>query len=243
MESYQREVIASAEEMGPLEELLSLVRTITQDQVYLDRSNLLRVLHARDLKVDTAFEMWKKWYEWRITYRAELITEEEMMPHIVTGKAFFHGEDLQGRPCLIVRARHHWPEQFSAEDTMRYVIYLVEQGVKLADARGTGKLCVIYDRGGMTSANKDGNLIELMKKLSAMLQDFYAERLSAVYVLNVNWFYWIIFQAVKPLLNKKTRDKVNILRNSNGLKDHFHPSQLMRDYDGEDDYHHPYPLN
>ena len=179
--------------------------------------------------------------DWRKTYRADCITEEEMMPHIISGKAYFHGEDLKGRPCLIVRARYHWPEQFTVEETMRYVIYIVEQGVKLADEKGVGQICVLYDRAEVTPANKDGKFIEMMKSLSAMLQDFYAERLGAIYVLHINWFYWLIFQAVKPMLQKKTREKMNVLRNTSSLKDYFSPSQLLVEYEGEDPYVHPYP--
>ena len=45
--------------------------------------------------------------EWRRSYRTDEITEQEMMPHIRTGKAFFHGRDKLGRPCLIVKVRNH----------------------------------------------------------------------------------------------------------------------------------------
>lgn len=226
-----------------LQELSDLAQSITLSPEYLQVDILLRVLRARDFKVPAAFEMWKKWYDWRITYRADFIKEEEMMPHIVTGKAFYHGEDHQGRPLLIVRARNHWPKQFPPEETMRYVIYLVEQGCKIADSKGVGQIAVLYDRGGMSSANKDGHLIEMMKTLSAMLQDFYAERLGAVYVLHVNWLYWLIFQAVKPLIHKKTRDKIHIMRNEKGLKDHFPPLELLQEYGGADEYIHQFPEN
>ena len=228
------------EEEGPLEELHNLALTVTTEDQFLHRETLIRLLRAREYKVPAAFEMWNKWYNWRITYRADSITEEEMMPHIVTGKAFFHGEDNNGRPLLVVRARNHWPKQFPIEETMRYVIYLVELGCKIADEKGVGQIAVLYDRGGMTSENKDPNLINMMKTLAGMLQDFYAERLAAVYVLHVNWLYWLIFQAVKPLINKKTREKVHILMDQKGLVSHFPPSQLMIEYGGEDAYVHPY---
>ncbi|OMJ83991.1 hypothetical protein SteCoe_14977 [Stentor coeruleus] len=231
----------SSQEQGPLCELTKLIHEITDEEKYTNQDMLIRVLRARDLKVQPAYEMWQKWYRWRKDYRADEITEEEMKEHIKTGKAFFFGEDNEGRPCLIVRARYHWPNQFALEETMRYVIYLVEQGVKLADEKHTGQMCVIYDRGDISSANKDGNLIELGKGLAAMLQDFYAERLGAVYILHVNWLYWLIFQAVKPLLNKKTRNKIHILRNVEGLKEHFNPSQLLVEYGGENEFRCPYP--
>ena len=228
------------EELVPLEELYNLTLTVTTREEFLNRDNLLRVLRAREHKVPAAFEMWKKWYEWRITYRADSITEEEMLPHILTWKSFYHGEDLQGRPLLIIRSRHHWPKQFPPEEAMRYIIYLVEIGCKLADEKGVGQISVLVDRSGTTPDNKDPNLSQIMRTLMGMLQDFYAERLGAVFVVHVNWFFWLVYQTARPLLSRKTKDKVHVLRNENGLKDYFHPSQLLVEYGGTDEYVHPY---
>jgi len=221
--------------------LSARAQEITSDPKYLDHKNFLRVLTARDFNLEASFAMWVKWYEWRVEYRADEITESEMMPHILTGKAFYHGTDKQGRPCLIVRFRYHQPSQFPLEETMRYLIYLVEYGVKLSDELGVGQISVVYDRAGLSSENRDNKLIDLVKKLSSMLQDFYAERLGAVYVLHVNWLYWLMFQIAKPLLNKKTRGKIHILRNVEGLTEFFEGDQLLREYGGSDSYVHPYP--
>ena len=221
--------------------LSARAQEITSDPKYLDHKNFLRVLTARDFNLEASFAMWVKWYEWRVEYRADEITESEMMPHILTGKAFYHGTDKQGRPCLIVRFRYHQPSRFPLEETMRYLIYLVEYGVKLSDELGVGQISVVYDRAGLSSENRDNKLIDLVKKLSSMLQDFYAERLGAVYVLHVNWLYWLMFQIAKPLLNKKTRGKIHILRNVEGLTEFFEGDQLLREYGGSDSYVHPYP--
>ena len=222
-------------------ELLTRCQEQTQEEKYLDRNNLLRVLKAREFKQEAAYQMWLKWYHWRVEYRADEITEDDVREHTVTGKAFYRGVDKMGRPCLIVRFRNHNPEQFTTESSMRYMIYLVESGVKLADELGTGQICVVYDRGGLTPANRDSKLIDLIRTLSGMLQDFYAERLSAVYVLHVNWFYWLMFQVAKPLLNKKTRNKIHIVRNIEGLTEFFEHDQLLTEYGGSDCYVHPYP--
>lgn len=230
-------------ESQAINSLLSRAQELTTDPKYLDTDNILRVLIARKFDLDASFAMWVKWYEWRVQYRADEITELEMMPHISTGKAFYHGTDKKGRPCLIVRFRNHRPDQFPLEDTMRYMIYLVEYGVNLADKSGIGQISVIYDRAGLSSENRDSKLIELVKKLSSMLQDFYAERLGAVYVLHINWLYWLMFQIAKPLLNKKTREKIQIVRNVEGLAQYFDSDQLLREYGGTNTYEHPYPSN
>jgi hypothetical protein len=124
---------------------------------------------------------------------------------------------------------------------MRLVIFHVEKIVKIADDMGVGQICVLWDRAHMTDANKDNKWIALMRTLTGMLQDFYAERLGAVYVLHVNWVYWLMFQIAKPLIQRKTGDKIKIIRNNAGLREHFDPDQLMSDYGGESEYIHPFP--
>ena len=234
---------AKPEELASLEELYNLALAVTTSEDCLKRDNLLRVLRAREHKVPAAFTMWKKWYEWRTTYRADSITEEEMMPHILTGKGFYHGEDMQGRPLLIIRVRNHRANQFPLEETIRYLIYVVELGCKLADEKGVGQISVIFDRSGITKENMDVELHLLMKNLSGILQDFYAERLGGVYVVHVNWFFWLMFQTSKPFFSRKTREKLHILRNEKGLKDYFLPSHLLVEYGGTDEYTHPYENN
>ena len=231
------------QEEEALEEMKRRVYSSASESAYRSQDTLIRMLRAREFNVDTAFEMWTKWVDWRRTYRAEEITEYEMMPHIRTGKAFFHGKDKCGRPCLIVKVRNHWPQDFPPEETLRYSIYLVECAVKLADEEGVGQLCVIYDRGEITDANQDPNFISLARQMASMFNDFYAERLGALYVLHVSWLHWLIYHAVRPTLPKKTREKLHVMRNPSGLREHFDSSELLVEYTCEDPYVHPFPAN
>ena len=229
------------QELNTLQELLSLTHSITPEPQYNEPDQLIRLLRARNFKVRDSFEMWKKWHEWRVTYRADSISKAEMRLQIETGKAFYFLTDKLNRPCLVIRARNHWPGQFSAEDTMRYAIYLVEKGVKKADKNGSKQICVIYDRGDMTSANRDTNLISLFRQLVTMLQDFYAERLGALYIIHLNWFFWAMYQVNKPFLSSKTKEKIHILKNLESLQEFFEPNSLLKDYGGLNEHVHPYP--
>lgn len=130
---------------------------------------------------------------------------------------------------------------FCLEDKVRFLIHLLEHGFRTADEGGTGQICVIYDRANMSNANKDDQLVNTVKSFSGILQDYYAERLGAVYVLHVNWLYYIMFQAVKSFLKRTTRDKIFIIRNVNVLRTYFDEGQLMREYGGTNGYVHCYP--
>jgi hypothetical protein len=70
----------------------------------------------------------------------------------------------------------------------------------------------------------------------------YAERLSKFYVLHVNWFYRMMWTMVKPILAKKTRDKIVILGNPKDLLKYFEATQLVQEYGGCSGYICPFPL-
>ena len=224
-----------------LKELATSEITSEAEERYLDPEALVRFLRAREFHVSDAFEMWKKWKKWRIDFGIDNITDESVMRSYVTGKALVFGHDRNNHPCIIIRVRFHQPEEFPVEETMRMAIWLMEKAVRESDELGSKKICVIHDRGGMTSKNKDSRLIELGKSMSGMLQDFYAERLASFYVLHVNWLYWLMYQVMKPMINKKTRDKIHILSGVNDLRQYFDPDQLLPEYGGTSTYHHPYP--
>lgn len=210
-------------------------------ELNLNPDVLIRFLRAREMDIDAAFEMWIKWKEWRHQFQVDSITEESVMPLIQTGKAFWHGHDKHGRPVLIIRIRYHIAGAHELQDIIRHSVYLIEQGIKLADSTGSGQVSVIYDRGQLSDRNKDPELIETSKKLMGLMQDYYAERLGNLFVLHVNWFYWFMWQCVKPLINKKTRSKIHVLKNGKGLLEYIDSDQLLREYGGTNDYVHPYP--
>lgn len=74
-----------------------------------------------------------------------------------------------GNPCLIVKARKHFSGQSSQEMLIRYFLYLMDVGMKLADEGGTGKITVIWDRDGVTSKNFDSSMLSLVKKILTMV--------------------------------------------------------------------------
>ena len=129
--------------------------------------------------------MWKKWVEWRLEYRADEITEQDVASEIALGKAYWNGFDRLGNPTLIIKACKHFPGQATQDKFIRFFLFLIEQGIKrnlhfkgirLADQAGTGKVSVIWDRNGVTSKNFDSSMLTMMKRLVSMLQDNYAER-------------------------------------------------------------------
>jgi hypothetical protein len=113
---------------------------------------------------------------------------------------------------ILVRARFHQPENQTIEDLIRYGIYLVERTFEKVRERGLShKVVVVYDRTGMTSANRDNGLIKFTMKFVQILQDYYAERLSHMFIIGANWVFRAAYMVIKPFLSQKTKDKLTII--------------------------------
>jgi len=187
--------------------------------------------------------MWNKWYEWRKTYKADEIKETEIENELKTGKAHWFGHDKKNHPCLVIKARRHIPKAIPVDETLRFGIYTIEKGTKLMDEAGSYKMVVIWDREGTTKKNFDKSMLGLMKQLMGMLQDFYAERLEAVYILHANWLFKLIYGMIKPFLADKSRKKMRIISKKEDLLNYFDKDQLLPEYGGTAKYQYRYPLD
>lgn len=227
-----------------IEEFAKLEPTGKNKEYYTDINNVTRFLIARDFKVPKALEMWKKWYDWRITYRADAIDESEIATDLKSGKAYWFGHNKAKHPCLVVKTRRHFPGQSTIDQTIRFGVYTIEQGIQKMKDLGTSKICVIWDREGFDQKkNFDKSIITIMKQLLGILQDFYAERLDVVYILKPNWFFKMIFGMVKPFLSEKTKGKLKLINKNEELLNYFEPEYLLKEYGGTADYLYSWPAD
>lgn len=203
-----------------------------------DDAQLTRLLRAREYNVDDSFNMWLKWMEWRKEYKVDDIKVEEIMDEITSGKAFWCGYDKQNRPILIIRTRYHSPKYSpDVKSLIRFGIWLIEEGIRLCELKGSSQVIIVYDRAGFTlSKNHDKRLMGVAKQLIGIFQNNYAERLYRSYILNVNWFYWVIHKIVSPFLSKKTREKTVILNDTSKLLEFVDAEQLLPEHGGTNQF-------
>ncbi|CAK65428.1 unnamed protein product (macronuclear) [Paramecium tetraurelia] len=177
-------------------------------QKYSNEDHLVRLLIAREWKINDAFEQWKRWVEWRKQYRADEIKIEEIQKEIDLRKAFWNGVDKLGNPCLIIKAKRHFPGESNPETLIRFFLYMIDQGIQQADMTGTGRISVIWDREGVAFKNFDSSMFTIMKKIVTLVQDNYAERLHQLFILYPNFLVKSVMNIVRPFLNEKTKSKI-----------------------------------
>lgn len=112
--------------------------------------------------------MWRKWVQWRIEYDFDRITPDTIHKELAAGKAFFHKYDKQGNPCCVVLLKNHIAAETTNEQTIKFMIFMMEVGIRMANASGSKKMCVLWDREGLTSKNFDLSFVSLIKSLISM---------------------------------------------------------------------------
>lgn len=216
----------------------------TVEKHVLNRVHLMRFCIAREFKLDKAMALWSKWVQWRLEYQPHKITKadafgissnssikESQASDTTFNKCFYlWKENLNGNPCIII-SPGATTETYEPEILWKTVSYVMEKACRKADRNGTTQICVIFDRKGMTN-NTDKKWIPLYKELVTIIQDYYPERLAQAYVLGMNWLARLVYTIVKPFIAKKTRNKVVILKNVEGLQQYFDPSNLQEIHGG-----------
>lgn len=104
---------------------------------FMAPDGIVRLLVAREYKVDQAYEMFKKWVNWRLEFKADMIDPMSIKPLLIKETIILHGFDKENRFCIVVRPRFHTPGKQSLEDLIRYGIYLIEQATARTEARGS----------------------------------------------------------------------------------------------------------
>ena len=111
-------------------------------------------------------------------------------------------------------------------------MYLMEKSVKLADELGSKQCCNLMDMKGVSKKNIDKQAMMTMKKLVGMFQDFYAERLAVIYVLNANAIFKFMYTIIKPFLSKKTKKKIVMLKKESDLHNYFDAENILEIHGG-----------
>ncbi|XP_062084921.1 uncharacterized protein LOC133791052 [Humulus lupulus] len=147
----------------------------------------------------------KKTIRWRETYRMFTDEELEMWSNLV----FWHGYDVQQRPCLIVRLGLACTS-LSPTDKPRFaqaIISSVERGVlHLVDAE-MGEITVLVDCKGLSPLKIP---MQVIRTCSSFLQDHFPNRLGCLFVVQLPPVLRVIAQTFIKMLKPVTRKKLKI---------------------------------
>jgi hypothetical protein len=99
---------------------------------FVNEEILRRFMISKSYDEMQAFKMWKRYLKWKLQNKPELIKEEHIQNELKSRKAFIHGTDLSGRPCIVAKACMHIPENSDVEEVIRFTVYTVDKACRLA---------------------------------------------------------------------------------------------------------------
>lgn len=96
---------------------------------------MARFAIAREFKKEKVLDMWKKWVQWHEEYRPDLISSQEPVIQKIhtSGKYRYAGRDHDGCPILIIRMRYHVKGLATADENLRYLLFMIENGKRMAE--------------------------------------------------------------------------------------------------------------
>lgn len=205
-----------------LEEFRALTLLEMEDHDLYHHPGVLRqILVDMANHVPSAIRQWREWVAWREQFAVDC-TEEAVHQEISSEVACWRGRDKQGRRCLVVIGRNHSPTRRKIKSFKKFLVYIVEKGClfdgMLDSSDKEHEVCVLYDRRGLTNSHTDPDLVQICQETIGILRRFYGKRLGVVYILHVNFVFWLLYLILRPvlfILNMHT--KFIIVNDSKGM--------------------------
>jgi hypothetical protein len=118
--------------------------------------------------------------------------------------AFVIGRDKYGQSIILWRVRLMDPKATTEERIQKFLFYTLDTALAQA-APGVDKYIIIADFGGAGMSNFK---MKQVNKMIPIIQDYYAECLAKLYVVNIPFAIRAIWITIKIFLDKETIDKV-----------------------------------
>lgn len=191
----------------------------------LDTLTLLRFLRARKFDVSLAKAMFIDCERWRKDFNVDSIvkgfTYDEKAKVFEFYPQYYHKTDKDGRPVYFEQlGKIDLEAMYKITTEERMLQNLVLEYERLADprlpacSRKAGYLletcCTIMDLKGV-GVTSISQVYGFVKKVSAISQNYYPERLGKLYIINAPWGFASVFNFIKNFLDPVTVQKINIL--------------------------------
>ncbi|CUG94446.1 Hypothetical protein, putative [Bodo saltans] len=210
-----------------LKENVSLNDVEKGDEAFLSEETYLRFTRARDADFGKALTMLKECVTWRRQFRPFAIEANELAGILQLGTVYLAGLCVHGRPVMYMHPGAKNP--FPAETRVKLMVFLLEETMR----RGYTSLTWVFDFSKMGERGKDEHSAATRKDTMHILQNYYPERLGALYMLNTPWYFRAIATLVWPFIDKRTRAKIFISMKLKNLTDCIAKDQLVEAFGGD----------
>ncbi|KAG8098951.1 hypothetical protein GUJ93_ZPchr0013g35582 [Zizania palustris] len=204
-----------------------------------DDRSLRRFLRARGHNIGKASAMTLRYLQWKREEKpggGAMITDEEVRNELVQEKLYMQGFDKQRRPLLYVFGARHFPARRDLDEFKRYVVYVLDHTCARLGAAGSGqeKFAAVADlRGWGYYSNCD---IRAYLAGLEIMQNYYPERLSRVFLIHVPYVFMAAWKVVYPFIDDNTKKKFVFVADKDlhaTLREAIDENNLPEEYGGK----------
>eukprot|EP01032_Pedospumella_encystans_P022584 gene22584-25589_t len=169
---------------------------------HLDDETLARYLIAQNNDIAGATKKLLKAEDLKSEYWH--VKKSQCINEIITGTAYLHGTDKEGRPLLVLHARLHDPDKRDLKEMIQMTLWWTEQALsKLPEDKS--QFVILLDRDNCENALDT----EYLQKVAEIFQDLHPERLHKAIVYPTGYVYYSMWNLVlKWFMDEHTRSKV-----------------------------------
>eukprot|EP00600_Ochromonadales_sp_CCMP1393_P006258 CAMPEP_0174961800 /NCGR_PEP_ID=MMETSP0004_2-20121128/4439_1 /TAXON_ID=420556 /ORGANISM="Ochromonas sp., Strain CCMP1393" /LENGTH=287 /DNA_ID=CAMNT_0016210281 /DNA_START=162 /DNA_END=1025 /DNA_ORIENTATION=+ len=219
-----------------------MVARISAEQRFIDLAasdyekkvnHLKRFLKKQAYEIEAGLNMWEEWVRWRHANEIDQIQENEIEHERRENIFAWRGKNKEGMKCLVVTGRNLDPSERkgSFRSFKRHLLKVIDEGLMAVDDDEQDQICILYDRRGLEFEHIDPNLYQFCRKASDDMRYFYENRVGALYILELNWLYWIFYRVVispaMALLSATFHKKFFTANSPADLLAHFHEEDLQ----------------
>ncbi|RNE94878.1 sec4-like phosphatidylinositol transfer-like protein, partial [Trypanosoma conorhini] len=175
------------------------------DAGFLTDATYLRFARARNADKKKASDMLRACLEWRKEYKPHKVAQDEVakaMQQLTTAVA---GCSLAGQPIVVMTIGAQ--NSCEVEERVKQIVYILEEALR----QGHGRLTWIIDFAQMGKHPHDPRSSVTRKTTMKIMQDYYPEMLGTLLVYRPPWYISLLYNVVKPFIDKRTRKKVLFL--------------------------------
>ncbi|KAI9473912.1 MAG: CRAL-TRIO domain-containing protein [Benjaminiella poitrasii] len=216
-----------------------------------DRVTLFRFLKDSDFSEDKAVERLLDTIEWRKEQKIGRMTYHSVASEFFdNGFAFFHKQDLIGRPIAVVQMRHfpkfndnrplsHFMQPFACL-VMEIARQLTRDLTRENEAKKDkdsfvvliSQITIIIDVAKAPFVPIDSSLMQILKDIT---NSRFPGFVGSVYIMNFGWMYQGIWQVVKLVLSEQAKARVNFVSAAE-IKQIVDENDLPQILGGRDNY-------
>lgn len=139
---------------------------------------------------------------------------EQIPNQLAARKTFLQGNDLQGRPVVLVLAKRHFSGDLS--EYIRLLTFTIDAAILKADPQRnpSRRVVAVVDLSSIGIRNLD---VPTFKSLFDVIANQYPSHLDSFWLINAPLIFNGLWRIVSPAIHAVVRSKVRFARSRNGV--------------------------